>query len=224
MTLVSRSRSVLCALFERQACWMIGPLAGELGCSVPSVRRVLADVGYYSSFTHNGKWYTLGSVAEFDRDGLWFSGGIGFSREGTLTGTLTRLAGSSPAGMTAGELGLKLRCRCHGVLVQLCRSGRLQRQKARRGHVYLSSDPDTAARQRKVLDQRALDSQSLPAEIAVLVLAEFIRNPRASSEDLARALASGRRVRVSPSQISRLFEQHGVKKTTPMPGHTPCGL
>jgi len=221
MSLVNRSRSALCALFERQACWMIDPLARELDCSVPSVRRVLADVAYYSSFTHNGKWYTLGSVAEFDCDGLWFSNEIGFSRDGTLTGTLTHLAGGSPSGLTAGELGLKLRCRCHGVLVQLCRSGRLQRQKVGRSHVYLSVAPGVAARQRKILDQRALDSGSLPAEIAVLILAEFIRNPGACCEELAGALASRRRVRVSPSQINRLFEQHGVKKTALMPGHTP---
>jgi len=221
MNLIDRSRSVLRALFEQQACWMIEPLANELGCSVPSVRRVLAGMGYFSSFTHNGKWYTLSCLAEFDRDGLWFVSDVGFSREGTLTGTLTHLCGHSPAGMTAGELGLKLRCRCHGVLVRLYRDGKLQRHKMGRGYVYLSADPDVAARQRRVLEQHVAVPGPLPAEIAVLVLAEFIRTPGACCEELAAVLAGERHVRVLPSQIRRLFEQHGIKKTARTPERMP---
>jgi hypothetical protein len=69
----------LIALFDQQPCWMIEPLASELGYSVPSTRRFLGEVGYFSSFTHNGKWYTLRSSPHFDQDGLWFHDVIGFS-------------------------------------------------------------------------------------------------------------------------------------------------
>ncbi|MHC1724863.1 MAG: hypothetical protein AB9866_02370 [Syntrophobacteraceae bacterium] len=41
-------------LFSHQACWRIVPLARELRYSIPSVRRFPAEVGYHSSFTHNG--------------------------------------------------------------------------------------------------------------------------------------------------------------------------
>ena len=200
----------LSTLFLEQPCWMIEPLAVELRYSIPSVRRFLTEVGYYSSFTHNGGWYTLRSIPRFSQDGLWFYSDIGFSRAGSLTNTLVDLTTRSGAGMTAEQLGAKLRCRCHSVLVQLCRQGRLQRQKIGHSHVYLAIDPHIAAVQR----QTVLSVVQLPAEIAVLILVEFIRNPESSFEQLAKAISRKKSITVKAAQIERLFDQHGLKKTT----------
>lgn len=212
----------LISLFTQQPCWMIKPLSVELQYSLPSVRRFLAEVGYYSSFTHNGGWYTLRSIPQFNRDGLWFYRDIGFSRAGSLTNTLVDLTTRSPTGMSAEQLGEKLLCRCHSVLVQLCRQGRLHRQKLGRSYVYLAVDPSTAAIQKQAIAVQSLPPIQLPAEIAVLVLVEFIRNPESSFEQLARAIAHKKRVTVDVAQIEGLFEQHGLKKTTrdvaPKPG------
>ncbi len=211
----------LLSLFREQSCWMIDPLAAEMKYSIPSVRRFLAEVGYVSSFTHNGSWYTLHSVPRFDGDGLWFFRDIGFSRSGSLTSALIDLTARSPAGMTAEKLGEKLRVRCHSVLVQLCRNGRLQRQRMARSHVYFSVDPAIATVQRRAMAGRILPAQ-LPAELAVLILVEFIRNPDASFEDLARAILHKTRVAIDTGQIQWLFDQHDLKKTTqarvPPPG------
>ena len=141
---------------------MIESLAAELRYSIPSVRRFLAEVGYYSSFTHNGGWYTLPSIPRFGQDGLWFYSDIGFSRAGSLTNTLVDLTTRSGAGMTAEQFGAKLRCRCHSVLVQLCRQGRLQRHKIGHSHVYLALDPDIASVQRQAVE--SLSVTQLPAE------------------------------------------------------------
>lgn len=203
----------LLSLFHEQSCWMIEPLAAEMKYSIPSVRRFLAEVGYFSSFTHNGSWYTLHSIPHFDGDGLWFFHDIGFSRAGSLTSTLIDHAARSPAGMTAETLGAKLRVRCHSVLVQLCRSGRLQRQKMARSHVYFSVDPTIATAQRRAMAGRNLPAQ-LPAEIAVLILVEFIQNPEFSFEDLKRAISRKTRVAIDAGQIEWLFDLHGLKKTT----------
>jgi hypothetical protein len=191
---------------------MIEPLAAELHYSIPSIRRFLAEVGYYSSFTHNGGWYTIRSIPRFGHDGLWFYHDIGFSRAGSLTNTLVDLTTRSAAGMTAEQLGAKLRCRCHSVLVQLWRLGRLQRQKVARSHVYLAIDPQIAAVQRQTVD--SLTVIQLPAEIAVLILAEFIRNPDSNCEQLATTISRSKGVIVEAAQIERLFDQHGLKKTT----------
>jgi hypothetical protein len=104
---------------------MIQPLAAEMQYSIPSVRRFLAEVGCYSSFTHNCAWYTLRSIPLFGRNGLWFYRDIGFFRAGSLTKTLLTLVTESPAGMSAEMSGDTLRCRCHGVLVNLWRIVRL---------------------------------------------------------------------------------------------------
>ena len=60
---------------------------------------------------------------------------------------------------------------------------------------------------------RGLPPAPLPAEIAVLVLAEFIRNPKSAFEHLARVLAYTRGVTVEVAQIERLFDQNDLKKT-----------
>jgi len=218
----AKQHQCLISLFTQEPCWMIDPLAVELHYSVPSVRRFLAEAGYYSSFTHNGGWYTLRSIPRFSRDGLWFYHAIGFSRAGSLTNTLVDLTTRSPTGMTAEQLGEKLSCRCHSVLVHLCRQGRLQRQKLGRSYVYLAVDPSTSAIQKQVIAVQSLPPAQLPAEIAVLVLVEFIRNPESSFEQLARAIAHSRHIAVDVAQIEGLFEQHGLKKTrgagAPKPG------
>jgi len=211
----------LVSLFSSHPCWMIEPLAGELGCSVPSTRRYLKATGYYSSFTHNGKWYTLKSIPRFDRDGLWFHELIGFSRAGSLTGTLVHLVGRSPTGLTAQQLGVKLRCRCHSVLVQLCRHGKLARQPMGRSHLYLAVDQPVQAAQLQVLAGN--QPAALPAEIAVLILAEFIRQPELSFEELAAVVGGSRRLSIKTAQITDLFARHGLKKTTWAAKPKPCG-
>jgi hypothetical protein len=221
MTSDSTPRQHLVSLFDLQPCWMIDPLALELRYSVPSVRRFLGETGYYSSFTHNGRWYTLRSIPQFSRDGIWFFDAIGFSRSGSLTNTLIDLTTRSPAGMTAEQLGEKLRCRCHSILVQLCRRGKLQRQKLGRSHVYLAVDPPTQAIQRQAMDGKSAPTAQLPAEVVVLILAEFIRQPDSSFEQLAKEIARRHRLTLKVAQIEELFALHGLKKTIRTAAPTP---
>lgn len=212
MAATSNINEQLTTIFAKQPCWMIEPLATELNYSIPSVRRFLAARGYHSSFTHNGKWYTLKSIPRFNREGLWFYHGIGFSRTGSLTQTLIALATNSPAGVTALQLGEKLHCRCHTLLVQLHRKKKLQRQKTGRSFIYLGADPQTATRQRQAVSVQNVQVQ-LPAEIAVLILVEFIHNPRADFLQLAQIIKRSRKVTVEVTQIERLFQQYSLKKT-----------
>jgi hypothetical protein len=203
----------LCSLFTEEPCWMIEPLALKLDYSIPSVRRFLKEAGYYSSFTHNGAWYTLHSIPDFGTDGLWFFGDIGFSSVSRLTNTLIELISRSPAGLTAEELGLKLHCRCHAILVQLCRLGKLERQKQGRSYIYLASDSQIAVSQRRALTMKSLPPDQIPAEIAVMVLVEFIKSPTSSFEHLLNVIKKAKGVTVDLAQVERLFETHGLKKT-----------
>lgn len=200
----------LVSAFKRQKCWLIEPLAEEINYSIPSARRFLANIGYYSSFTHNGRWYTLFSIPRFKQDGLWFHKKIGFSREGSLTRTLVRLTEQSPMGLTAEQIGEKLQCRCHTVLVKLYREGRLQRQKFGRSYVYLAVDEQTASAQRLSIPEA--QATMLPAEMSVLVLAEFIRTPEAEIQQLAKTISRRTGVLIKREQVQMLFEQHGFKK------------
>ena len=213
MTTTPPSSQRLVSLFAQSPCWMIRPLAAEMHYSIPSVRRFLAEVGYYSSFTHNGVWYTLRAIPRFARNGLWFYRDIGFSRAGTLTKTLISLITGSPAGMSAEMLGETLRCRCHGVLVNLWRKGNIQRQKIGRCQVYFAADPHKAQSQRQAWSAQRPAEVHFSAELAVLILAEFIRSPDSSFEQLAERISRSKNVTVYAKQIEQLFDQHGLKKT-----------
>lgn len=177
--------------------------------SIPSARRFLAKTGYFSSFTHNGKWYTLASIPRFCSKGLWFYRDVGFSRHGPLTHTLVNLVENSPSGMTADHLGQLLRCRCHAVLVQLYRKGQLQRQKHGGAYVYLATDSVKADVQEKALQTK---HAPLPAELAVHTLVAFIQNPDVDLKQLAKSVFQKTGARISTEQIQMLFDAHGVKK------------
>jgi hypothetical protein len=205
------AKQKLTSAFEMQKCWMIEPLSQQMRYSIPSVRRFLAKAGYYSSFTHNGSWYTLASIPRFGRDGLWFHQEIGFSQAGALTQTLVKLIERSPGGMTADQLGEKLQCRCHAVLVELYRKGRVQRQKHGRSYVYLSADPDQASHQCQTLQRPKV--LLLPAEISVLVLVEFIHSPEAGFHQLANGVSRRTGAVIQADQVRALFERYGLKKT-----------
>lgn len=115
--------------------------------------------------------------------------------------------------MSAEMLGETLRCRCHGVLVNLWRKGKIERQKIGRCQVYFAADPHKAAIQRQALTVQDLPEVRFSAEIAVLVLAEFIRSPDSSFEKLAEKISRSKNVTVNAKQIEQLFDQHGLKKT-----------
>jgi len=213
MTTTHPPKQYLISLFTQTPCWKIKPLAAEMRYSIPSIRRFLTETGYYSSFTHNGGWYTLRSIPRFGRNGLWFYRDIGFSRAGTLTKSLVALISGSPAGMSAEMLGDTLRCRCHGVLVNLWRKGKISREKAGRCQFYFAADPIKAASQRQALAAQHPPKVSFSAEMAVLILAEFIRSPDLSFEQLAEKISRSKHVTVNPEKIEQLFDQHGLKKT-----------
>jgi hypothetical protein len=196
---------------------MIQPLASHLQYSIISVRRFLSAIGYYSSFTHNGAWYTLRSIPRFGRNGLWFHGDIGFSRAGSLTRTLIDQINRSPSGMTAEQLGETVGGRYHSVLVNLSRKGKICRQKLGRAFVYLSTDPQTQTQQKQIIDMQSLPGQPLPAEIAVFVLVELIRHPNADGNQLSQSIMQKHGVSVETSQIEAFLDFHGLKKKIQTP-------
>ena len=73
-------------LFYRRKCWMLAELAQTLDYALITVRRRLHQIGYFRSYTHNGKWYTLRASPQFNRQGLWHYRGKGFSQTGQSHG------------------------------------------------------------------------------------------------------------------------------------------
>lgn len=206
-------------LFHRRKCWMLHHLAETLGYALISVRRFLKQVGYFRSYTQNGKWYTLRDSPDFDHDGLWPYKGIGFSRHGSLTTTIDHLVGRSPAGLSAGESTRKLQHPCHAVLSQLHQAGRLDRLRLAGQFRYLAADPQLNRQQREQAALVPVPSPlaSLSTQAALWVLVEYIKEPGLSFEQIAARLREQRNLVLTPESIERFFREHGLKKTPRAP-------
>jgi hypothetical protein len=205
----------LAKLFQRRPCWVLADLAHRLGCALISVRRGLKQLGYFRSYTHNGKWYTRRNSPRFNRDGLWHHKNIGFSKYGSLIATLVHLVARSPSGLSARDLGQKLEHPCHALLTNLYKTHVLDRVQVGGQFRYLATEQPTNRRQR---EQAALlpppsPATSLSTQAAVWVLVEHIKNSALSFEQLAARLQEQRQLTISPEAIRLFFQEHGLKKT-----------
>src|SRR5207249_2234355 len=76
-----------------------------LGTSVDlTVFRKLQHLGYLTSYSHRGRFYTLQEIARFDARGLWSHESVWFSRYGSLVDTVEAFVQASPNGYYAPEL------------------------------------------------------------------------------------------------------------------------
>src|ERR1700730_11138191 len=116
--------------------------------STMTVFRKLKNLGYRTSYSHRGKYYTLADSPRFDERGLWSCGTAWFSRDGNLLATGQRLVEEAEAGLTASELQALLSVEVKEPLLQLYRRKRIDRQALGGVYVYFSREPGRGREQR----------------------------------------------------------------------------
>ncbi len=201
-------------LFHEQLCWMIDPLCLEMDYAPILIRRFLNQLGYFTSFTHNSRYYTLTSTLQFNKKGLWFYSDIGFSKRGNLKRTIIDFINKSPQGLVASQLAAILQQPCHTVLKQLYKGKKIDRIKPAAEFVYFSSDPSRYKNQYmrlQVTSENTRVPQRLLPQVAIHVFAEAIKHPDASYKELSR-LAAKKQLIANAESISLLFDEHGIKK------------
>ena len=207
--------------WRRKKVITLSVLMEELQASLRTVRRRLKFWGALASFNHNSRFYTLPELPRFDEHGLWFHREIGFSRHGHLPQTIVALVRQSPGGLTAAELGQRLRLNPRSFLWQFHQHPDLQRDKYQGHYVYFAAAPAVATRQ-KAARNAVLAPIPLPsAEEAIAVLVQAMQHPERGPEQLATHLRSTY-PHLSAQAIVALFAHHGLtlKKTPPPPGST----
>lgn len=217
----SDSAQALAALFRRQPIAELETLYATLGTrSRMSVFRRLSGMGYLTSYTHAGRFYTLRSLPAFDREGLWCHEGVCFSAHGTLKSTVIHLVEQSDSGRTQHELQVRLRIRVHNTLLDLVRQMRIGREPWAGQYLYVSGFEERAAAQlalrRSEADRTAAIEVATSAVIDVLL--DLVRSAglQADARSVSERLAA-RGVLVTPDQVEAIFSRHGVKKTAPSP-------
>ena len=108
--------------------------------STMTVFRKLKALGYRTSYSHRGKYYTLRHIPQFDERGLWSTRGVWFSEDGNLLATAQRFVEQSPAGVTASELQAVLQVEVKQTLLQLCQRKRVDRRDMEGVFVYFAQE------------------------------------------------------------------------------------
>ncbi len=149
-----------------------------LGTSVKmTALRKLRTMGYRSSYSHAGKYYTIDEIAQFNEHGLWTYNRVHFSTDGTLVETLYRLIEGSTKGYFASELQDLLKVRIHDPLFKLYSQKRVDRRQIGSAFLYLSTSHGTKQfAERKQLVESTVESKllHLPAYDSPAVRQSFL--------------------------------------------------
>ena len=168
----------LAKLLKHRKVATLAELQAALGTrSRMTVFRKLDTLGYRTSYSHRGRYYTLETIPHFDSQGLWSHGDIRFSTAGSLKATAESLVRESEGGYFVVELDKILHVSTKKALHELLVEGRLSREKVSGWYLYCAVEAGTRREQlraRKVLE-------------AELILAHGLREPQVSAAELKAA-------------------------------------
>jgi hypothetical protein len=113
-----------------------------LGTAVDmTVYRKLQQLNYLTSYSHQGRYYTLRDLARFNSFGLWWHQGVRFSQHGTLINTVQELVSTAESGYTLAELRQMVGCEVKETLLTLVKQNRIQREEQDPGYIYFATAP-----------------------------------------------------------------------------------
>lgn len=142
-------QEALRSFLQEQKIATLAELQGALGSSATMTAfRKLKALGYQTSYSHRGKYYTLAGIPRFDEYGLWCYRSVWFSRDRTLLATTRRFVEEADDGFTPSELQSLLHVGVKEPLLQLYRQKRVAREKMGGVYVYVSRDSGERRRQR----------------------------------------------------------------------------
>lgn len=162
MRTVTYSIDRLHSFFKSHVIATMKQLKVILGTAVDmTVYRKLRQLSYLTSYSHQGKYYSLSELAQFNHLGLWQHGGVQFSKYGTLINTAEALISSAESGYTLSNLRPIVGCEVKETVLTLVRQNRIHREVIDGQYVYFAASP---AIQRKQHLARLKDQPRLGAE------------------------------------------------------------
>lgn len=144
-----------------------------------TVFRHLKKIGYFSSYSHAGRYYTLRHIPKFDANGLWQFQSVYFSKVGTLKETAKHILYSASAGMTHRELEILLDVRVHNTLRDMVKNNVISRERVGNVFLYISADKEEATlqiSQRRKQIEEICQIRPLDLHATIEVLLELLRS------------------------------------------------
>ncbi len=165
-------------LLKREKVATMVDLKTALGTtSRTTVFRKLEALGYLTSYSHRGMFYTLETVPRFDSQGLWSHKNIWFSQLGTLVATVESFVRESEGGYFVCELDEVLHVSTKKVLQNLVVENVLSREKVSGWYLYCA--PDASTRREQLRARKILEAE--------LILAHGLRELQVSPDELKAA-------------------------------------
>jgi hypothetical protein len=213
------SPDALRSLLQKEKIATLAELKEALRTSATmTVFRKLRALGYQTSYSHRGKYYTLTSIPEYDELGLWSYRAAYFSRDGNLLATAERLVDEAELGITADELRELLHVDVKQSLLHLYRDKRIGREQIAGRYVYLSRDSGVQLNQKLARQERRtvweLGESPLEAELPPELKAAIILFFSLLDEQQRRLYAGLEAQKLGFGGDSRIAEFFGVNVHT----------
>ena len=199
--------------FNNEKVVTITLLATWLSCSVTTARRRLGTWKSYTSYNHNGRYYTLPEIAEFDDNGLWWHQGVFFSKHGNLKQTLIYLVSHSERGLSGSELGVLLGLQPRSFLSHFRDHPELHREHVEGRWIWYSGDRETYEKQRQ-MHSATTKKARMPSDMeAVMILVDLIQYPNSGLAQIAERLKL-KGLNIDVDTIRQLLAHHDLLKKT----------
>ncbi len=201
--------------FKKEKIVTVALLMTWLSCSMPTARRRLKEWGAYTSYNHNGRYYTLVEIPEFDDHGLWQYRGVFFSKHGNLKQTVVHLVTHSEQGLSGSELGELLGLQPRSFLSHFRTHPGLYRERLMGRWLWFTADPKVRKKQKQTrLARVAAKTSRMPSDMeAVTILVDLINHPNSSLDRIAHRLKQ-KGLNVDEQAIRRLLAHQDVLKKT----------
>ena len=177
-----------------------------------SLFRDLSAIGYLSSYSHTGRFYTLTHIPNFDEYGLWHYQEIHFSKYGTLKSSLCETIGNSVKGFTHGALKQLYQVRVQNTLNDLINEKAIDREKIDGGYIYTHTKSAIAFRQisyREKENNKAQQDRAIDPYVAIEILLEVIHGNNRKPALMAKRLQD-RGISVSLDQVKIIFARYHI--------------
>ncbi len=199
-------------VFRKRKVLTLEEVAELIDRSIHTARRQLKEWNAHTSYNHNGRYYALPDVVNFDDKGLWRWHGTFFSRWGNLKQTVVELIHRSEAGLDSSEIGSLLELNPRSFLSAFAGHQQIRREKTQGRFVYYGKDVYTEQRKRR--DLLIMKGRQPTSAEVIFILVEKIKHPALDNVALARRLKK-QKLFIDPEIINNLFIHHNltVKKT-----------
>lgn len=192
-------------------------LLRKTGSSRITIFRRLKEIGYQTSYDHNGKYFALPEFLNFDKSGLFEHKGIHFFKHGGLQELIIQEINSSEKGYNTEELSSKIKTRVGNQLRLFTKKGMIVRKKYSEVYIYFSIDETYQQKQISNMETE-LKISSTPEDInvsnekiTIKILLEILKNPKAEPHDIGKSLREGG-LKITDSFIIYIFEKYDILK------------